>query len=84
MVNLSYISNQFTIIQFNGQYIYEEDASSSELEKHFDGDNIIPGNSVQGEISFQIHKDAKDLKVRFEYSYESSGVLKLEFFKLDR
>lgn len=82
--NLSYSGDQFIVLSYDGQYVYEEDISSSVLVQHFNGENILPGYKRQGELVFQIPVDVKDIKLRFEYSSDSPGELKLEFFKLDR
>ncbi len=82
--NMSYNGYQFLILDSNG-YIYEEDVSASkQLAKGFNGNKMAPGDRREGELSFQIPANAIGLKLRFEYSPESSGGLRLEFFKMDR
>jgi len=82
--NMSYNGYQFIMLDSKG-IIYEEDASASkQLAKKFNGNDMVPGDKREGELSFQIPVDAKGLRLRFEYSQESTSGLRLEFFKLDR
>ena len=84
--NLSYSGDQFIILDSDEviEISYGEDVSSLELEKHFNGDNISPGEKRQGELSFQVPEGAKGLLLKFEYSPESSGGSRSEFFMLDQ
>lgn len=84
--SLSYVGNQFTILDSDEdiETIYEEDiATSSNLPKYFNGENIPPGIKKQGEIAFQVPENVKGLKLRFEYMSESSEEVFSEFFTLD-
>ncbi len=82
--NMSYSGYQFIILDSN-DYIYEEDAKASkQLAKRFNGTEMAPGDKREGELSFQIPANAIGSKLRFEYSPESSGGLRLEIFRLDR
>lgn len=82
--NMSYNGYQFIMLDSRG-VIYEEDSTASEqLEKQFNGNDMVPGDKREGELSFQIPVEAKGLRLRFEYSQESSSGLRLEFFQLDR
>ena len=84
--NLSYSGDQFVILDSDEaiEISYGEDVSSLELEKHFNGDNISPGEKRQGELSFQVPEGTKGLLLKFEYSPESSGGSQSEFFMLDQ
>lgn len=80
--NLSYPGYQFIILA--DEQIYEEDASASQfLATQFNGTHIAPGERRTGELAFQIPEESKDLKLRFEYIYESAGGLRLEMFRLN-
>lgn len=85
--NITYIWPQFTLISSGARESMPndiDDAASTELEKSFNGEDIEPGDKRQGELAFQISEDAKDLKLRFEYSSDSSKGGELEIFKLSR
>lgn len=83
-INMSYNGYQFLMLDSKG-IIYEEDSTASkQLEKQFNGNDMVPGDKREGELSFQIPVEAKGLRLRFEYSQESSSGLRLEIFQLDR
>lgn len=85
--NITYIWPQFTLISSGAREGMPNDideAASEQLAIPLNGEDIIPGDTRQGELAFQIPEDAKDLKLRFEYSPDSSKGGELEIFKLDR
>lgn len=85
-INISYDGSKFFILDTDetSERNYEEDVLSSEgWTKHFDGNDISPGNKRQGELAFQVPKDAGGLQLRFEYYSESSEDTTLEFFTLN-
>ncbi len=80
--DFSYPGYQFIILADG--HIYEEDASASKLlAKQFNGTHIVPGERRTGELTFQIPEESNDLKLRFEYTYESAGGFRLEMFRLN-
>lgn len=84
--NFSYPGSQFIVLGLEGgiEVIYEmNELPLLKLEKPFNGENIAPGNKRQGEIVFEVPENAKGLKLRFEYSPDSSGEFRLESFVLD-
>ena len=85
--SITYIWPQFTLISSGAREGMPNDideVASEQLTTPFNGEDIGPGNKRQGELAFQIPEDAKDLKLRFEYSPDSSKGGELEIFKLSR
>lgn len=85
--NITYIWPQFILTSSGAREGMPNDideSASARLENIFNGEDIGPGDKRQGELAFQIPEDAKDLKLRFEYSPDSSKGGELEIFKLDR
>lgn len=78
--NLSYGDEQFGIAAGRP---YSADPSASAALDRFNGSDMSPGDKRQGELAFQISKDEKDVKFRFEYLTLSSGrQARLEIFTL--
>lgn len=85
--DITYIWPQFVLISSGvreGMPSDIDDMASTELDMSFNGEEIKPGEKRQGELAFQIPEDTKDLKLRFEYSPDSSKGGELEMFKLNR
>lgn len=85
--NITYIWPLFTLVSSGAREGMPNDVdefASARLEKPFDGEDIRPGDKRQGELVFQIAKEATDLKLRFEYSPDSSKGGQLVIFKLNR
>lgn len=84
-MNVSYDGSKFVVLDMgaNSELIYEEDIVSSEgWLKHFSGNDIIPGDTRQGELAYQVPENAGELQLKFEYYSESSEGPAPEMFKL--
>lgn len=91
--DISYAWPQFTLISSGAREGMPNDideSASVQLTKPFNGEDMRPGDKRQGELAFQIPEDAKDLRLRFEYSSISpvssisSAEPRLEIFKLNK
>jgi Domain of unknown function (DUF4352) len=75
-----YYKDQFVILDEGGdmEMIYAVDIlGSSNLFHRFDGENIKPGEERKGELAYQVPKNAKGLKLKFEYSDSTSEIFSL-------
>lgn len=78
----SYPGYQFHILA-DGQIYGEDESASKLLANQFNGTYINPGERRTGEMTFQVPEESNDLKLRFEYTYESAGGFRLVMFRLN-
>ncbi|NJD76375.1 MAG: DUF4352 domain-containing protein [Candidatus Methanoperedens sp.] len=80
--DFSYPGYQFYILA-DGQIYGEDESASKLLANQFNGTHIVPGERRIGELAFQVPEKSNDLKLRFEYTYESAGGFRLAMFRLN-
>lgn len=80
--DFSYPGYQLYILA-DGQIYGEDEPASKLLANQFNGTRIAPAERRTGELAFQVPDKSNDLKLRFEYTYESAGGFRLAMFRLN-